>query len=174
MDETERNALWEERLRGWIDRYADALLKTCYVMLRDKMQAEDAVQDTFLKAWRHIGRFDKKEIANERAWLVKIAVNTCRDYARKPWFRHVDRRVPPEELPPRLTGAEDENFLVAEYLCGLPEEARQVLMLHYYHGMTVRETAEALSISTTAAHRRLKKAEDMLKDRAGEGWRNDE
>ena len=47
----------EERLRGWIAQYSDAILKTCFLILSDRSQAEDAMQDTFLKAWRHMGEY---------------------------------------------------------------------------------------------------------------------
>ena len=92
----------EQRLSRWIDLYSDTILKTCFLYLSDRQQAEDVLQDTWIKAWKHMEDIDRKGITNEKAWLLRIAINTCKDYRRTAWFRHVDTRKAIEDLPASL------------------------------------------------------------------------
>ena len=112
----------EQRLSRWIDLYSDQILKTCCLYLSDQSQAEDVLQDTWIKAWKYMGDFERKEIANEKAWLFRIAVNTCKDYRRTAWFRHVDRRRTPEDLPPSLVAVQPEDRTLALVVEGLPDK----------------------------------------------------
>ncbi|MBQ9210394.1 MAG: RNA polymerase subunit sigma-24, partial [Clostridia bacterium] len=70
----------EQRLSRWIEEYSDSILHTCFLYLSDQSQAEDATQDTWIKAWKHMSDFERQGIANEKAWLLRIAINTCKDY----------------------------------------------------------------------------------------------
>ena len=139
----------EQRLNQWIEDYSDSILRTCFLYLSDQTQAEDATQDTWIKAWKHMDDFERKGIANDKAWLLRIAINTCKDYRRTAWFRHVDRSEALDELPPQLID--------------LPDRYKQVILLHFFQGLTMQETANALSTSQSTVHRRLKKAEELLK-----------
>lgn len=86
----------ESLLTRLIDQYQAVLLQMCFMYLHDRMMAEDAVQDTFLKAYRAMDAF--RGDCSEKTWLPKIAINTCRDMKRSAWFRHMDRRVTPEDV----------------------------------------------------------------------------
>ena len=66
----------EERLNQWIETYSDAILRTCFLYLSDQAQAEDALQDTWIKAWKHMSEYENQGIQNEKAWLMRIAINT--------------------------------------------------------------------------------------------------
>ncbi len=163
----------EAKLRAWMEAYATLILRTCFVWLKDRQQAEDAMQDTFLKAWRHMEDLRRKHIVNEKAWLMRIAVNTCRDYRRTAWFRHVDTAAALEDLPPRLTQASERDRDVMLTVCGLQEKYRQVILMYYYQGLTIQETADVLGLSLSAVHRRLKKAEALLREALGGGERHE-
>ena len=99
----------EQRLQEWIDLYANDIIRICFVYLADHDQAEDAMQDTFLKAWKSMPSYERKGIENDKAWLMRIAVNVCRDYRRSAWFRHVDRRVSLDSLPRALEAADGRD-----------------------------------------------------------------
>ena len=94
MDCTTDRDLWLEQAMA---QWEVPLLRTCYLFLRDTALAEDAVQETFVKAWRFYGRYRKE--ASEKTWLMRIAINTCRDLRRSRWFVHVDRHVNMDDLP---------------------------------------------------------------------------
>ena len=159
--------LHEERLRRWIDAYAGAVMKTCYAYLLDRALAEDAMQDTFLKAWKHMEAFDRKGIENEKAWLMRIAIHTCIDYKRSSWFRHVDRRHTPDTLPEHLLQAGVQQDALILEISRLPDKYRRVVLLYFYQGCTLTETADALGITKSSAHRRIEKAKEMLKSCLG-------
>ena len=159
----------EERLRRWIAEYSEAILRVCRLLLSDRGQAEDAMQDTFLKAWKSMPSYERKGIENDKAWLMRIAVNVCRDYRRSAWFRHVDRRVSLDSLPRALEAADGRDRELTMDICRLPVKYRQVVLLYYFEGMNTREVSQALGLAPATAHRRLKKAEEMLKDAWGGG-----
>ncbi len=163
----------EAKLQQWIQEYSTLILRTCYVWLQDRQQAEDAVQDTFIKAWKHIGDLKRKNIRNEKAWLMRIAVNTCRDYRRTAWFRHIDTKVELSTLPPRLTQTTEEDHDMMLTICALPDKYREVILMYYYQGLTEQETADVLGLSLSSAHRRLKKAEELLRAELEGGERHE-
>ena len=153
----------EQRFSHWIEKYSDTILRTCFIYLSDQSQAEDATQDTWIKVWNHMKDFEHQGVINEKAWLLRIAINTCKDYRRTSWFRHIDRRQALEDLPPRLVSVEPEDHELTMLIMELPGKYKQVILLYYFQGLTMQETANALGISQPTVQRRLKKAEDLLK-----------
>ena len=136
------------------------LKRLCYLYLHDEAMAEDAVQETFLKVYRSLTNFRGE--ANEKTWLTRIAINTCKDMLRSGWFRHMDRRVTAETLPARQE-ADPYHREVAAAVMNLPRKLREVILLYYYRGLTMEEIAEVLEISQPAVSGRLKRAREKLK-----------
>ena len=151
------------KLARWIAEYSDVLLKTCYVYLHNLPQAEDALQDTFLKAYQSMARAEAQTIASEKAWLMRIAINVCHDYHRSRWFRYIDKTLAVEDLPQNLMSVSPEERSLLADVFHLPEKAKQVLLLYYYQELTLQETADVLHISRSAVHKRLQKAQALLK-----------
>ena len=143
------------------------LLRTCYLLLRDSALAEDAVQETFLKAWRAYGAY--RQEASEKTWLMRIAVNTCRDMTRSRWFCRVDRTVNMDDLPEPSVAFTEPDDTLARAVLSLPDNLRQVITLRYYQGMSVQEVADVLRVHRRTVHYRLDKAERILRD-ALEDW----
>ena len=153
----------EERLERWMNVYGDAVLHTCFVCLSDVHLAEDAMQDTFVKAWKAMGRLENKYDYSEKAWLLRIAINTCNDYRRGMWFRRITLPGALDNLPPALIAVspkERETFLV---VLSLSPKYRQVIQLHYYENMNLREMSAILGLSVSSVHHRLKKTEETLR-----------
>ena len=137
------------------------LLHLCFLELRDRQLAEDAVQETYLKAFR---RYDTlKSYQNMKAWLSKVAVNTCRDMRRSGWFRHHDRRVTPDMLPEagEEFTARDESVTLA--VLSLPEKLREVVLLRCVQGMSQAEIAKALGLSPPAVSARMERVRKKLR-----------
>lgn len=157
-----------DRLEDLMRRYGDALVRMCCLYLNDASLAQDAAQDTFIKAWRNLGQFRGE--CDERTWLMRIAINTCRDYHRTAWLRHVDRGTPLEALPE--TGAEDAHpdGEVIRAVMALPLREREAVLLRYYQEMTITEAAQALRISPSAVKQRLQRANRRLRDRLKEWY----
>ena len=87
----------EQEFIELVDTYQTSLLRICYLNLHDLGLAEDAVQETFMKAYKAMPAFRGK--SNVKTWLMKIAINTCRDMQRGTWLKHIDRRVSLDQLP---------------------------------------------------------------------------
>ncbi len=145
-----------------MEQWEVPLLRTCYLLVKDVALAEDAVQDTFVKAWQAHDHFRGE--ASEKSWLMRIAVNTCRDLRRGKWFRHVDRQVRMEDLPEPAETFQWEDDTVTRAILALPDGLRQVVTLRYYQGFTVQEAADILKLSRRTVHYRLEKAERLLKE----------
>ena len=141
-----------EKLEELMDEYGSSLLRMCAVYLRDCDLAQDAVQDTFVKAYRHRNSFRGE--CSEKSWLIGIAINVCRDYQRSAWFRHVDRRVDMETLPERPAPDRFPDNTVLSEVNRLPKRYREVILLRSYQGMKLKETADALQISVSAVKQR--------------------
>ena len=105
----------EEKLRHLMDVYGDGLKRLCCVYLRDLGLAEDAVQETFIKAYDHIDELLAGEIESAKAWLMRIAVNTCKDTLRSSWMRHIDRRQEIEALPLSIASCPEEKLALTEH-----------------------------------------------------------
>lgn len=153
---------FETLLAPWLD----SAFRLAYVMLRDREEAEDVVQEACLNAWTHIGRLEKPEAA--RAWFLAIVANRSRSHARRPW-RRVLRFA-------QLSGADaaiDEGALadVADLrraLRGLSREHRAILMLRFGLDLPLTETAIALGLSNDGAKSRLRRALSALRAHLGD------
>ena len=151
----------EKRLTDLIHQYEKDILRLCYTLLRDADLARDAVQDTFLKAYTHLDC--QRQPEKEKSWLVSIAVNTCRDYLRSPWVRHVNRFVQPEDLPVAVNPPNEERVMLTAAIMNLPQKYAEVVILRYVQGLNIQKAAEALHITPSAVSRRCKKACQKLR-----------
>ena len=151
----------EKKLERMVELYQLPLLRLCYAYLHDEELAKDAVQETFIKAYRNLDQFDRR--SSEKTWLNRIAINTCKDMCKSGWFRHVDRRITPDMLPETEIRPEekDENLTVA--ILELPVKLREVALLCWLQGFTYLEAAEALGISHQAVSSRLNRARRKLR-----------
>lgn len=151
----------EETLTDLVQRYQTALLRLCYAYLHDRTMAEDAVQETFLKAYRGLCQFRGE--AEIRTWLSRIAVNTCRDARRSAWFRRVNRAVTPDMLPEKAPEGSPTDDEITAAVMNLPIQLRECVLLYYFQEMNTVEIASALGVSQQAVSGRLKRAKERLR-----------
>ena len=153
-----------------MEQYGSSLLRMSALYLKDADLAQDAVQETFIKAYRHLN--DYRGESSEKTWLTSICVNTCRDMLRTAWFRH-QSRIDLDSLPERPADfAFPDNTVLTEVM-RLPAKYREVILLRYYEGLKLKEVASALRLSDGKVRSRLNKANDLLRDRLKE-WYYDE
>lgn len=150
-----------QELDRLVEQYQVAVLRTCYLYLHDRSQAEDAVQETFLKVYRNLGSFRGE--CSEKNWIMKIAMRVCYDMNRSGWARFFNRRVTPEMLPEASVPFEELDDALASAMMRLPVRLREVILLYYYQGLTVNEIAEVLGITQPSVSNRLKRGRDKLK-----------
>ncbi len=161
------NKVRETEMERLMALYEDSLLRMCFVYLHDAGLAEDAVQETFLKAYNSLDSFRGE--SSEKTWLMRIAINTCKDARRSKWFRLVDRRVTLEHVPEPACPFEPQDETLITKVMRLPGKYKAVVLLHYYQGLTAGQTAQALGIAKPTVYARLKKAQAKLKTEL-EGW----
>lgn len=156
----------EEMLAHMVAEYEVILLRTCYMYLHDKALAEDATQETFLKAYKALDSFRGE--SSEKTWLMRIAMNTCRDMKRSAWFRYMDRSVEIERLPlPAKVFEFMEADDLTQAILKLSTKYKEVILLHFYQDMTMREIASVLDISASTVQKRVKAACSKLKKMLG-------
>lgn len=153
----------EARFEQWLYEYQDAVLRMAYLYLADRNLAEDALQDTFLKVWNNMHRFEARNDSSVKTWIMRIAINTCKDYKRLAWFRHVDASQSIDDLPLAYHAVDIEQREIFLDVLQLPEKYKQAILLYYYQDMTMDEAAQILGINRQALIRRLKKAYAMLR-----------
>ncbi len=152
----------EETFIRMVSAYQETLLRMCMMYCHDRMAAEDAVQETFLKAYRALPKFRGE--CGEKTWLMRIALNVCRDASRAAWFRHTDRRITPDDLPLAAeTAPMDEREELAQAIQLLPRKYKDALLMYYYQDMTMDEAAQALGTSPSNLSKRLKQAREKLR-----------
>ena len=164
----------EELFDNLVLEYQMPLKRLCFMYLRDMTLAEDAVQDTFLKVYKNMDQF--REGCSMKTWIMKIGVNTCRDMLRSAWLRHRKMSVSPDDL--QFAAEENEKDEEAEELgralLKLPVRYKDVILLYYYQDMNLTEVAEALHTSTSTVSRRLKHAQDILRNELKGGWEDEQ
>lgn len=155
----------QDQRREWLEnaiaRWEKPMLRLCFAYLGDVAQAEDAVQETFFKAWKHLDSFRGE--AEERTWLMRIAMNTCKDLLKSSWFRNTDRSVTPESLPEGAAPFEERDDTVTRAVMSLPPKLREVTLLRWYQGLSLEEIGKVLRLPRSTVNYRLKNAKAALK-----------
>ena len=159
-------------LERLMEQYGSNLLRMCALYLKDADLAQDAVQETFIRAYRHIE--DYRGESSERTWLTAIAINVSRDMLRTAWFRHQSRSTDIDTLPEKPAEFEFPDNTVLTEVMHLPAKYREVVLLRYYEGLKLKEVASALGLSDGRVRSRLNKANELLRDRLKEWYFNEE
>lgn len=157
----------EERIERLMRENGDTLVRLCFMYLHDAALAEDAAQEAFVKAYRHLRQFQGK--SEEKTWLTRIAINACKDILRTPYQRMRQRSVTLEEIPYGASEPDARDETVLRTVMDLPERYRAVVLLYYYQQLKLSEVAHVLRIPAPTVSSRLRRARELLKDRL-EGW----
>ena len=157
------------RAERLVDEYADLILRVSYTYLRTTADAEDICQEVLLKLLLRCEPF--KSEAHERAWVVRVTINACKDLLRRQAVRST---VAIEEVPDLESPepADEEHELrrsqrILAAVMGLPLSMREVVFLYYYEGWSLREVARACGCSEAAATKRLSRARAQLREALG-------
>ncbi len=147
------------------DRYLDCIYRVAVNGCRNNADAEDVVQNTFIKLWEREESFGDEEYA--RKWLIRVAMNECNSLWRSAWKR---RMTYLEELTqePVFSTPEKSNLYYA--VRDLPLKYRQIVHLYYFEEYSVKEIAQMMKLSVTAVQTRLLRARQKLKEILKEAW----
>lgn len=156
-------------LETWVALYGDGLLRMCLLQMGDYALAEDAVQETFIRAYQHYDSFQHR--CSIKTWLTTIAINVCRSMRRSPWYRRVVSMDKMPELPAPDDGMPD--YTVSQAVMKLPPDLREVVLMHEMQGMKLREIAQARQVPLATVASRLNRAKKRLRRELKE-WYFDE
>ena len=172
MSERTQTARMDEgRFEALYRKYANDVLRVSYFYLGDRHQAEDVTQDVFV---RLLTSAPDLEEGHEKPWLLKVALNRCRDIWRAAWVKRVVLGSPAMELTPAPDRMDErlERQELMEAIRRLPTDFRDVILLHYYQGYGISEIAQIMKVPEGTISSRLsrgrKKLEEILKERGAQ------
>lgn len=150
-------------------QYAGRINGPCLRMTRDPDLAEDCVQDTFIRAWKALPKFEARSAFG--TWLHRIAVNVVLERRRAP----VEREIPVEEVTdyaePLVFDSPLETAELEAVVASLPTGARDVLVLSGVYGYDHAEVAEMLGIAVGTCKAQLHRARNLVRERLERGIR---
>lgn len=161
-----------------IDRYQGRLFRVAYLVLADRQDSEDVVQETLLTAWRQLPLIDDPDAV--RGWLAQICSRRALDVARRRTRRATDTRPPetmqtrrdegPRADPAHAAEVNVQMHALARVLATMEPELRSCWTLREIDGMTYREVATALGVTEATARGRIARARTHVIDHMKE-WR---
>jgi RNA polymerase sigma-70 factor (ECF subfamily) len=168
VDEEARNNAAEEAVAALVTTYAGTLYRVAFSVLRNAADAEDAVQEAFVRVLRHKDRLD--EVRDRRVWLIRIVWNVVLDRKRRMKTRpetddvaELVRVLPWQGLSAEeLASAAEHHARVLGCVDRLPEKERQVLVLSAFEELPSVEIAEVLGITESSVRSRLFRARNLL------------
>ena len=154
----------EEQAERLVNTYSDLILRLSYTYLHSAQDAEDICQTVFLKCLTSGQVFESRD--HEKAWIIRTAVNACKDLLRS---AHRQRTVG-LELVAEPPAPEAPASYVLEAVMALPVKYRQVIYLYYYEGYTSVEIAGILKKPQSTIRNYLHEARAILKERLGDDF----
>ncbi len=160
-----------------VDLYKDKIFHLAYRMLGNKQEAEDVMQDTFLRVYKNLDKYD----ANQKfsTWIYRIATNLCIDRLRKrKWNFSLDAEISDAEgldwysmLQSEEPGPEKQILLsetqrqIRSAIGALPEKYRSVVVLRYLQDLSLQEISEVLGMPVTTIKTRVHRGREFLRKR---------
>jgi len=153
----------KERLEQIFRDYYQLIYRVAFSQVKNHADAEDITQEVFLKIIRHDMRYQSME--HERAWIVRVTVNLCRDLLKSKWHK---TSVSMEEVSEAQRGS-CENFTEIQddmmwAVLQLPEKYRNCLYLFYYEDYSIKEIAQSLEMPENTVKTNLKRGRQALKE----------
>lgn len=147
----------EQEFTKVYEEFADDIFRLCYSFMKNQMDAEDAVQETFLKYFHSDKKFESME--HQKAWLIVTASNHCKDLLKQRWRKAKD-------LDDYMDIVGEEKVMVDEVMelvMKLPEKYKTAVYLYYYEGYDSREIAHLLRKPDSTIRTYLQKARKLLR-----------
>jgi RNA polymerase sigma-70 factor, ECF subfamily len=160
----------DEALAALVEQYASALYRVAYSVLRNSADAEDAVQETFLRVLRHQDSLE--EVRDQRVWLIRIVWNIALDRTRRAKTRpetddvaELARVLPATGLSAEeIAAAAQHHARVLKLVDRLPVKEREVLVLSAFEELSSVEIAAVLGITESSVRSRLFRARNLMAD----------
>jgi RNA polymerase sigma-70 factor (ECF subfamily) len=152
LDESNRPVDWIDEI---VKQDGDRLFRIAVAITGNKAEAEDVMQDVFMKLVEKQPRFESAE--HESAWLIRVTVNLCKNRIRSFWWKKT------EPLLDTYPSQDREEADIMQTVLSLPTKYRAVIHLFYYEGYTTKEIADITEQKESAVRQQLTRARRMLK-----------
>jgi RNA polymerase sigma-70 factor (ECF subfamily) len=155
----------EAAFRCLVERHIDRAYAIALRILGSRADAEDVVQDTFLKIWTRRGEWQQGR-AKFSTWLYRVVTNRCIDLRRRPRTEDVDAVPEPADSQPDAVSAMQRSEVInmlADAMNLLPEQQRIAVILSYHEDMSNAEIAEVMETTIAAVESLLKRGRQQLK-----------
>ena len=152
----------DKEIAAIYERHSQTVYRVCFAYMKNPMDTEDAVQETFYRLISKNPILESEE--HEKAWLIRTATNICKDELKHWWRRHenIDHH---HELQSEETIHTDDVF---QAVMELPDKYKTVIYLYYYEGYNSAEIAKILRKPKATIRYHLHEARNLLKERLGE------
>jgi RNA polymerase sigma-70 factor (ECF subfamily) len=162
-----------DAFRALVERHSRRVFQLAFRMTGNQQDAEDVVQESFLRAYRQLGRFEAR--ANFGTWLYRIVANCAVDLMRTRWHKHeragrdssgdgwMDMATSDMPGPERLAESAEIQRRVAAALDGLSPLERAAFTLRHYEGRSIEEIGSTLNLGTSAAKHSVFRAVKKLR-----------
>lgn len=151
------NKMTEDEFNKKYDLYAQMIFNISYGYTHNKQDAEDIVQDVFLKYLNQDIFFANS--LEEKYWLIRITINENISQSRKAYKKKV---VLDDDMVGTIPDSQKKDDLIAEVM-KLPVDYKNVIILYYYNNLSVKEIAETLKKSESAVKKKMERARKILK-----------
>lgn len=164
------NGTFDDEYIGYVlDTYSDRIIKLCYSYVRSVHDAEDAAQEVFCELIKRRPVFESTE--HEKAWLLRTAVNKCKNHLKSGWVSKTLLSDDLSELDIPVTDdggvSQEDKRQLLEAVMSLPEKYRTVIHMYYYMSLSINEIAKLKHISPSTVGTHLARGRDMLKKKLG-------
>lgn len=149
-----------------LDKYSDMVFKLALSQTRSKADAEDIFQEVYIRLITYQPDFQNEE--HEKAWLIRVTLNCCRNLFSSAWYRHA---VP---LTEDIVFQDKKNEEVWLAVLTLPVKYRKVIHLFYYENLSVSQISNVLETNEGTIKSQLSRARKMLKAKLGGGLEYEE
>ena len=148
-----------------VEKYANNIYKVALSYCRNKYDAEDILQNVFIKLLQFDGDFDGEE--HLRRWLIRVTINSCKDLCKSFWKKRI---VSIDELKQNYSYefSSNEKSDLYEMVMELPQKYRLVTHLYYYEDYSIKEISEILQVKETTVQTQLMRARAKLQTRLKE------
>jgi len=155
----------KEQLSIDVAEYRSVVYRLAFGCMGNRFDAEDVVQDTFLRLYQHKKGFADEE--HKKAFLLRVASNRCKDLHKSAWFRKradLNENIPGGDSNCLINKIFNESeSILREYVLRLKPNYRAVIFLYYYEGYTAAQIGGILKMSETAVTTRLSRARNQLR-----------
>ncbi|MDP1421265.1 sigma-70 family RNA polymerase sigma factor [Peribacillus simplex] len=146
--------------------YGQDILQLVYSYVKDAVVAEDLTQEIFIKCYKALPTYNQQ--SNIRTWLWRIAINHCKDYRKSWYFRNVSTAEEAQEWTSTDNVEEeviqhDEDMQLAGAVMELPIQYRELIYLHYFQEMKLKEISEITGVKLGTVKTRMRQAKRRLK-----------